>query len=256
MAETALLGGALVTSALSLGLFLTGAAAWSTSYVNLLNAGWSFFGYSVEGVGGALGGEGHVYLGLQGLGIYTDSTGAAGVFGALPANAGTTLYYPWSYFINYPGGAPGNFPTSCQVAGETAFALVLTAIAFTFMLLIVTINRLGFSNTGLNKGYAIAAAFFAFLVSVTAFSNWQVNCYLAFKDNFQNFLREPNLDGTFGLPYDEVAIGQTNYEYYGFNVVVVAWVFSLVSLVLHAAAPTAGAGGAAPSAPEKAVEAA
>ena len=222
--------------------------------MNLLNAGWSFFGYTYGGDG--LTGSGKIYLGLQGLAVYPDSPLTASVFGL--GEAGTYSYVPWVVFANGDNGigySNGNFATSCQIAGETAFALTLTAIMLTTALVVLSLNRLAFSNTAVNKGWAVFAAFFSVAVSVTAFSNWHVNCYLDFRNNFQNWMRTPSVGLINSGLTVNTAITSTTYEYYGFNVVVVAFVFSIVSMVLHIAAPTAGGGGSG-SAPEKAIEAA
>jgi hypothetical protein len=137
-------------------------------------------------------------------------------------------YYPYVAEIGN-----GQYSTQCNSAGEVAFALTLTAAILSFVVAWTTVSRF-FANTPFSKFLAVSGAFFATAVSVTAFSNWHVQCYLAFRDNFfsQNF------------PSNWI----TNYEYYGFNVVVVAWVFSMVTFVLHIATPTGSSAG--PSTPD------
>ena len=208
--KTNLLVGALITSLVSSGLFLTGVSAWSTVYVNIINVGWSFFGLQIAGTNAQ-----KVFLGLQGVVFVT-------------AGEGPGTFIPWSEVsTKYPILA-GTYITQCQTAGETVFALVLVACIFSVALLVITIYRLfAGGNTLSAKFFAVTSAIISCAVSVTAFSNWHVQCYLAFKDNF-------NGEFLYG-PSNPVTV--TQYEYYGFNVVLVGWIYTLISTLLHILVP-------------------
>jgi len=210
MSETSLLVGALITSLVSSGLFLTGVSAWSTYYVNIINVGWSYFGLTIGGTSAQ-----KVFLGLQGI-----------VF--VIAEEGPGTFIPWlEVGTTYPTLA-GTYTTQCQAAGETVFALTLVASIFSVILFVNTIYRLfPGGNTISAKVFAVASAIISFVVSITAFSNWHVQCYLAFKDNFNGqYLYGP-----------VVPVSVTSYEYYGFNVVLVGWIYTLISTLLHLLVP-------------------
>lgn len=208
MADSGLLAAALITSLVSSGLFLVGVSAWSTSYVNIINTAWSFFGLTI------VDSTQKIFLGLRGLVLVT-------------AQGGAGQYIPWlGLGLAYPT-LDGPYINQCLTAGETAFSLTLVAAIFSVALIYITIYRFfAGCNTASAKFFAIAASFISFAVSVTAFANWHVQCYLAFYDNF------------FGHYAGEFPISVTSYEYYGFNVVVVGWIYALVSLILHILAPT------------------
>ena len=187
--------------------------------MTLINAAWSFFGVSAN-IGGVVLLTEKYFLGLQGIYIISG-----------PTNEASGIFQAWV-------GANGNgqFETQCNSAGEVAFALVLTAVILSAVVAITTVNRF-FANTPFSKFLAVSGAFFATAASVTAFSNWHVQCFLAFRDNYFVGASSASI---------------TNYEYYGFNVAVVGWVFSLVTFVLHIAAPTgSSAGPSTPDAPNQ-----
>jgi hypothetical protein len=153
------------------------------------------------------------FLGLQGYwDIGPDSSSE-------PASSGSFYYYLQRNDI---------VGKQCNSAGEVAFALTLTAVILSFVVAWTTVSRL-FTNTSFSKFLAVSGAFFSAAVSVTAFSNWHVQCFLAFKDQS---------NGSF-IPSSSI----TAYEYYGFNVVVVGWVFSMVTFILHIATPTGSSAG-------------
>ena len=128
-----------------------------------------------------------------------------------------------------------------DLLGEVAFALTLVSAVLSFVVVVITIQRF-FKNTAFPKFLACFSAFFAFLASVTAFCNWHVNAALVFRDN------APGTLGPFPLPTNWI----TYYEYCGFNVVVVGWVFSLLTFTLHIATPTdSSAGPSTPDAPNQ-----
>jgi len=188
--------------------------------VNIINTAWSFFGIYAT-VGDTVLLTGKVFLGLQGTYVIGDSA----------KSGASTGYYPYVAEIGN-----GQYSTQCNSAGEVAFALTLTAVILSFVVAWTTVSRF-FANTPFSKFLAVSGSFFATAVSVTAFSNWHVQCFLAFRDNAfdkapSNFI--------------------TNYEYYGFNVVVVGWVFSMVTFVLHIATLTgSSAGPSSPDAPNQ-----
>jgi len=201
--------------------------------VNIINVAWSFFGIELYNPDGTIKGNVKAFLGLQGW-VFASAEGGAGQF------------ISWEALANSPvalGGGdaplPGLYVSQVQAAGEVAFALTLVAAVMSFVAAVTAIQRF-FENTAFPKFVGATSAFIAFVVSVAAFSNWHVNGYLKFRDNaFTGVLGTGNL---------------TNYEYYGFNVVIVGFVFSLVTFTLHLAAPTGGSTAGGSAGGEKAVE--
>ena len=200
--------------------------------MNVINVAWSFVSVNYEGTVGNIVYTGNIkgFLGLQGW-VFASAQGGEGTF------------VSWEQLANggYSGRVPvaGLYVSQVQAAGEVAFALTLVAAVMSFVAAVTAIQRF-FENTAFPKLVGATSAFIAFVVSVAAFSNWHVNGYLKFRDN------------AFGTVVGSNEI--TNYEYYGFNVVIVGWVFSLVTFTLHVAAPTGGSTAGGSAGGEKAVE--
>ena len=130
--------------------------------MNIINVAWSFFGVNTIGM------TSKTFLGLQGYYSIESSSGNV--------NEASGKYVSWLTCPEYCG-------SQCNTAGEVAFALTLTAAILSVIVAVFTISRF-FDNTPFSKFMTVSGAFFANAVSVTAFCNWHLQCYLAFQDNF------------------------------------------------------------------------
>lgn len=218
MADYVLLGIGAISSLFSTGLFVAGATGWSTVYVNFYNIAWSFFGATLTD-GGDVVYNPKFFVSLQGIVAQTpDGSSQTGFVSYQEIITGSQAGKTLEGISN-----TGDWAQSCQTAGETAFALTLTALFLSAILFIITITRF-VDNSILSKVWAILASFFAVAASVTAFTNWHVNCFLNFRSNGFRAI-DPNTPG--------LDPNVTYYEYYGFNVVVAGFALSVLSFLLN-----------------------
>ena len=140
--------------------------------------------------------------------------------GVIYANISLTFYLASPLVTTLGPLNSGPYLTQIQAAGETAFALTLVAAILSLVAAVSALQRF-FQNTAFPKIIGASSAFISMVVSVAAFANWHVNGYLAFRDN------------AFGQVDSQFI---TSYEYYGFNVVVIGCIFSLVTFVFHISA--------------------
>lgn len=197
-----------------IGLFLVGVISWTDNEAIINTIGWSFFGYQIK-VDGIFIATINLYLGLQGVSVE--------VVGNLKEILGDTILNSYKSYSSCDNISC----TYCYIAGKVAFGLVLISLIFSFVLFLMSVLRF-FKNSLAAKVVAIGSAIISFATSLGAFTNWNVNCYLYWRDNFQSSLVLSNA---------AAGITVTKYEYIGFSVVTAGFVLTFINMVLHILAP-------------------
>jgi len=193
----------IVASLISLVFFTVGAFGWFTIHLDKLR--WSVIvvqyvdyyssSYSFSD-----------YLGLRGeLVVYKDSSVEIGEpyeYGSFKCGSDNTIY-----------------ECKCGIAGIATFSLVLISSLSTVILLSLTIKQLLSESAVTSRIYIIVPAFLAFILSMAAFTNWHVNCFLIAKLHYETW-------------FDTTASEST-----GFYLVIVGWISSFANLLLQVFIP-------------------
>lgn len=172
----------------SIAFFIVGVLNWSST--NLGTIGWSYFTIDGNVI--------KIYVGLQGI---SSDIGT------------TTQYVSWQSVSSQDSTF-----SSCASAGVSTFSLVLISIMMTAVALVGTIMHT-FNNRRLFYAICISTLGISSILSMAAFANWHINCFLLLKSDFAN-----SLSGSTTL---------TSGEIFGFYAVVIGWISSVFAVTLE-----------------------